>query len=305
VPKLSALVSPRETAISQRLRDIRISAGWSQSDLAKALGTTRDQLASIEYGRNPLRYWLADRFCEKLNVCQSWLAIGEPPIMGYVGLPAEVGLEIGLRDLFSAVFDRRIGHLIKREIDRSESLVRSLAEAAGAGELLLENYLYNLALCWFGKIPPHLYSDYFGELSAVSSAFFQKHKIGITQGVPPSLEPEKKSKNSVLTQASIATNLPDVKSQLDNLLGDLNRLAAAPGKKTELALFLGAPLASVSRWLAGEREPGGETTLRMLKWVGIQGRLQKSPGDALTPPEHKTQVRKSCHEKQTQVRSKR
>jgi hypothetical protein len=34
-------------------------------------------------------------------------------------------------------------------------------------------------------------------------------------------------------------------------------------------------LASVSRWLSGEREPGGEIALLMLKWVELQERQSK------------------------------
>jgi DNA-binding transcriptional regulator YiaG len=80
------------------------------------------------------------------------------------------------------------------------------------------------------------------------------------------------SENKLLTDTESAEKLPPVKSQLKNLLADLNRLTEEQGKKTELAEFLGAPLASVSRWLSGEREPGGETTLKMLRWVEQQER---------------------------------
>jgi transcriptional regulator with XRE-family HTH domain len=81
-----------------------------------------------------------------------------------------------------------------------------------------------------------------------------------------------KSENNMLTNTESDAKLPPVKSQLENLLADLNHLTKESGKKTELADFLGAPLASVSRWLSGEREPGGETTLKMLRWVEQQER---------------------------------
>jgi hypothetical protein len=67
----------------------------------------------------------------------------------------------------------------------------------------------------------------------------------------------------------------DVKAQLPELLERLKKATAQPGKKTALAKFLKAPLASVSRWLSGEREPGGEVTLKLLRWCEFQERQTK------------------------------
>ena len=117
---------------------------------------------------------------------------------------------------------------------------------------------------------------------------------------PASIEPERK----LLTETESSGKLPPVKSQLDNLLAALNHLTEETGKKTELADFLGAPLASVSRWLSGDREPGGETTLRMLEWVQAEEAKPRGPRGAETPREPKTQARKHGYEKQTQVRKK-
>jgi len=66
-----------------------------------------------------------------------------------------------------------------------------------------------------------------------------------------------------------------VKAQLPGLLERLKKATAEAGKKTALAEFLKVPLASVSRWLSGEREPGGEVTLQLLKWVELQERQSK------------------------------
>jgi len=107
----------------------------------------------------------------------------------------------------------------------------------------------------------------------------------------------------MLTETASSAKLAPVKSQLDNLLSRFNRLIKEPGNKTELADYLGASLASVSRWVSGKREPGGQTQLKMLHWVERHERQQKqSPGSVPPPPGRKTQVRKSDHEKQTQVR---
>jgi len=85
-------------------------------------------------------------------------------------------------------------------------------------------------------------------------------------------------------QENIKNNLPKaesdakdvgVKAHLPQLLERLKRATVASGSKSDLADFLGVPLASVSRWLSGDREPGGEYVLQMLTWVERQERKTK------------------------------
>ena len=70
-----------------------------------------------------------------------------------------------------------------------------------------------------------------------------------------------------LTDTESSNIVSPVKAQLPSLLEQLKKATAEPGMKTELAKFLGAPLASISRWLSGEREPGGEIVLQMQAWL--------------------------------------
>jgi transcriptional regulator with XRE-family HTH domain len=72
------------------------------------------------------------------------------------------------------------------------------------------------------------------------------------------------------------TNVPesgkhaDVKAQLPSLLERVKHVTTARGSKSALAKYMGVPLSNVSQWLSGSREPGGETTLRLLRWVEQQ-----------------------------------
>ena len=295
MPKLSGLINEREISICGRLRDTRNRLGWSQSELAGAIGTTRDLLASVEYGRNPLRYWLADRFCEKFNICQQWLATGAEPIAGYVGIPPEIGLEVSPREPFSAAYDRRIGHIVKRHVLEAESLKRSVAAQLGGADKLLQDRLYTLALVWFQRIPSHLYDEYFRELMSLSSDFYQRHSgqlAGIGQ-FPPSEAFEKKS----LRQFTEMSKSRKVILNLATLRTRLVRLTKPIGMKGRLAHSLGVPQSRVSEWLSGRTAPGGETTLQLLNWVEHEEAKQKSPGRAETRPEPKAQLRKSKHAK--------
>ena len=108
----------------------------------------------------------------------------------------------------------------------------------------------------------------------------------------------------VLTDVTVTDNVAPVKSTMANLLDRLNKATSQRGMKSKLAKVMGVPLSNVSQWLSGEREPGGETTLRLLNWVIATEAKQESPGGVDAPPEPKTQVRKSSYEKQTKVRKK-
>jgi DNA-binding transcriptional regulator YiaG len=60
-----------------------------------------------------------------------------------------------------------------------------------------------------------------------------------------------------------------VMSEIEKLVARLKRVAAKPGKKSELARYMGVAPARVSEWLAGQ-EPGGEYALKLLQWVTRQ-----------------------------------
>jgi hypothetical protein len=119
------------------------------------------------------------------------------------------------------------------------------------------------------------------------------------------LKASEPGENNLLTEAATRAKFPPVKSQLEILLAKFDRLIKQPGKKTELADFLGAPLASVSRWLSGKREPGRNIALEMLRWVELQERQQKrSPGGVSPPPGRKTQSQESNEKKPQSGRKK-
>jgi hypothetical protein len=86
-------------------------------------------------------------------------------------------------------------------------------------------------------------------------------------------------RTNVLTVTETESKTENVKPILPGLIARLRKATEEPGKKSELAKFLDAPLASVSRWLSidpkVQREPGGEVALKMLHWVERQECKQK------------------------------
>jgi hypothetical protein len=71
-------------------------------------------------------------------------------------------------------------------------------------------------------------------------------------------------------------------SEIDQLIRRLRALTAQPGKRSELARFLGVPMPRISEWLSGVYEPGGEVTLLLLKWVESQERIKQSGPGSVT-----------------------
>ena len=80
MPKKSGLVTPREVLIGQRVKQFRDQINWPQPAFAGELGVSRDSLASIEYGRTPLRYAIGYRLCFIFDVNPRWLATGKGEI---------------------------------------------------------------------------------------------------------------------------------------------------------------------------------------------------------------------------------
>ena len=63
MPNKSGKVTAREREIGERARRFRESINWPQSAMAPEVDLSRDRLASVEYGRTPLRYLAGHRLC--------------------------------------------------------------------------------------------------------------------------------------------------------------------------------------------------------------------------------------------------
>ncbi len=118
------------------------------------------------------------------------------------------------------------------------------------------------------------------------------------------LPPARLSKKELAEVREIA-NMPGMQSEIEGLRKRLKQVTAQRGMKTSLAVYLSAPLPCVSDWLSGKREPGGETTLRLLRWVEQQERQQnEGASSATTPPTPKAQSKASNEKKPQSGRKK-
>ena len=76
-------MNEREREICSRVKLFREQIKWPQSAFAYEVGMTRDQLASIEYGRTPLRYSTAFMICQVFDVSMDWLASGKGAVQPF------------------------------------------------------------------------------------------------------------------------------------------------------------------------------------------------------------------------------
>jgi hypothetical protein len=122
------------------------------------------------------------------------------------------------------------------------------------------------------QLPPFLYWEFYRKLQSASDEFLQSHAQEIASFDSLELNPEKPE----LTNDSPKGNTVGVKSELEMLMARVKRQAAKPGAKAKLARFLDVAPARITEWLNDNpemrKEPGGNYTLRLLRWVEQQER---------------------------------
>jgi transcriptional regulator with XRE-family HTH domain len=109
MPKKSGLITQREADIGRRVRQVREHIKWPQPAFAGELDISRDRLASIEYGRTPLRYEIGYRLCIIFEINPRWLAEGAGEMKCTLlspDLPKPEGFPD--RSLFSRIYDETI-----------------------------------------------------------------------------------------------------------------------------------------------------------------------------------------------------
>lgn len=301
MPKPSSRIDDRQRAICKRLHEVRLRERLSQPHFGNVAGLTRNMVAAIETACTPVSYRTGRAVCQAFNLCQRWLAEGAEPYRGNVRIVPEIEAGISPRCLFSKAYEDWIGSRVESALRDAwtGSLGQAMyQEAGGTPQKSAAYYAGLLQTIWFERLSIEQQQNLYGWLSGGAAMFLQQLDSGgpnTAEDMGSIMENIKKEING-LTEPSMRAKLMPVKSQLDNLLAGLERLIKEQGKKTELAEYLGAPLASVSRWLSGKREPGRKITLKMLRWVEQQGRQQNALGSVTSTTKGKTQVRKSGYE---------
>jgi len=265
-------MNERERAICRRVRLVRVFQRLSQNDFSKLIGMTRDRLAAIEAEYSPLQFQVGQQICERCNICQRWLAEGMDPVIGRLVYPADFLVLIKPRQLFSRAYDDTLKDKTTALIEESLMATKGIQRyesAGGTAKKAAEHYAGLLRSIWFERYDIATQGKLFGWLNGAAGSFSNQNASAI---VFPSGQGQEKTP---LDNVHAPVNSGEVKAQWPILKKRLQKAAEPFGKKSKLAEFLGVKLASVSQWLSdseSQREPGAETTLRLLNWVEQQER---------------------------------
>lgn len=165
---------------------------------ARELGISRDRLASYEYGRAPLRYWLADKVCAQFAVNQHWLFCGSELPGGYIQLPSALVARINPDELFSTVYRNQFAEYVVDEVTKmQEASHRKIARifakreewesrAHGWNNDDLGGLLRDFLLKWHIRlVPPDLLHAYCKAIATASFDFLQAHNLMDNLPNPP------------------------------------------------------------------------------------------------------------------------
>lgn len=301
-----------ELEIGKRLALARRSKKCPRRYLAQLVGVDPSTIKRIELGRSALRYPLARLVIWELDISPLWLATGEGSMHPGLLLPDNATLSQPQDAHFSLVFRDCLASQLKGQTAITPS-VRNPAEPERAGQrrAFQMEWLFKCLSGWAIEIPDDRLADFLTEVQSFVDQLSKNYPRDDWQnilsrriaaeahGATVDSITAKKEPQSNLTNITVFGNIPDVEKRMPELLKTLRAATSSRGGKTALANRLGVPLANVSQWLSGEREPGGENTLRLLNWLREQAEeaKQKSPGGAINTTGAKTRKRKSKYEK--------
>jgi len=261
----------READICRRLREVRVRLKWKMPDFAQQIGITRDRLASYEYARAPVRYWLGRKVCEYFNINQRWLATGDLPWRYYIDLHPAFEQQIKDEMLFSKAYENFLAKPLETELSK-------IATAHDCRISELDHV--EKGIRWPIGEPLEISQAYHGRLLRWA---LQKKPEEVQKAVYRKL-------NAVLMEASMNSPNRESKPYVDNiknsnmiadvsfkvptwneLVTDLKRLTKNPGAKAQLAKDLSTSRQNVNKWLNGAGAPSAELTLSLLrKWVELR-----------------------------------
>ena len=213
-----------------------------------------------------------------------WLAMGAGEPREQILIGRDIDEKIPNNWAFSRAFDEFIApataalssrgktafeKVIEQSSDANRPFVVEFPRAIGTDKkATVQACAAKIFEAYINQLPPHLYWDFYKRLAATSDDFVKAHAAESSKVS----ELEAIQEKSGIDTVSINEHNEAVKAQLPTLLKRLKEATRERGKKSELAALLGVSKTRVWQWLSGTNEPGGETTLQLLRWVEQQER---------------------------------
>lgn len=254
-----------EVEICKRLREFRLKTKLSQAAFANEIGIDSARLGSYEHARAPVQYSLFEKVAAMFKLSAFWLATGKGDLVDIGPIPPSEML--GMRDgaLFSFVYEMELAS--GAEYHDYGKLPFPL-HFNGDRSAILEDLRENLK-AWLSRVPDARLDEFYQRLVFRGQAFSSVYGNDVMSQLIESRLVAELGK-VLLTNPSEKHTTGDVMKPipaLKDVLGAVRKATAERGERAQLARRLKISQASLSEWLRGESEPGGEITLRLWKWV--------------------------------------
>jgi transcriptional regulator with XRE-family HTH domain len=240
--------------------------------VADALGIHVKRLQTYEIARVPLPNEVGLRFCARFDVSQRWLALGKGEPFGAKDIPPDLKAIIEDCRLFSGAYSRHLYTLFPAVPDSLKGFLQDKSP-----ELARQGVAFSLAGVTYGyglDSPAEMANALGDHLSLKLSRMAPEKRVQFRNYILQAVENFDSSEKMGVDTISQSGNTQSVKSELEKLIQRLKAATKSPGLKAELARSLGVAPTRISEWLSGAREPGGNYTLQLLRWV-VQHERQK------------------------------
>jgi transcriptional regulator with XRE-family HTH domain len=265
MPNPSGRMDDREREICSRVRIVRERLNQSERNFALLLGITRDRLAGIEYSRTPLQLGIALRMATLTGCNLKWLAEGRGPERGPLPRP-DLTTQITPRLLFSSAWDTHLKAILTKSFGQTWE---ASEENPIIGGLSAEEYSIEEITGYFRFLPTQLHWNFYASIANMCRDFAETNRVRITE---LNAVAETGQKNLLPSSSLKSKTGAGMKTEIQKLIERVKRKASKPGAKAALAKELCVAPARISEWLAGEKEPGGDYTLRLFRWLEQQER---------------------------------
>jgi len=238
---------------ANRLNWIREKHALTLREFASLVRATSSYISKLERGisTNPSSM-LIQQICQSFNVSEIWLlkGLGDPFLLPSLNEMAKAAAPITTLNLKLPTGMGEVGKVVM-----TPALLKSILGMRSYDDPLRDL----LAILKQPPYGPALTLETAKTLAYVVESFQAKTN--------PAL--------GIDDVSELGKSACEVNPILPKLLDRLAKQTIASGSKSALAEWLGVPLSNLSLWLSGKREPGGETTLKMLYWVERKERKTK------------------------------
>jgi len=228
-----------------RLRWLRKKCRLTLEHFGKIVRSTPSYLSRLERGINtnpsPI---LVQQICQNFNMNESWLLKGEGEPFT---LPSLNELARADAPITTMIFTSDSGPEGGEKLVMTPALFKSILGMQSYDDPLRD--LLSLL-----KQPPY------GPALTLETAKALAYVV-------ESIEAKNKRNLPLDDVTDLGKSASEMDPLMPKLLARLEKQTTEPGSKSSLAEWLEVPLSNLSLWLSGKRQPGGEATLKLLKWV--------------------------------------